>query len=439
MASVAATATFGLYRLAGMLIRPVTPLILSFRVSKGKEDATRLNERYGRASRERPAGRLAWIHAASVGETIAILPVIRKLRSERVQVLLTTVTVTAAKIAAERLPAGAIHQFAPLDCKPFTEAFLAHWRPDVALFVESEMWPQAVMSLSARHIPLVVANARMSERSFAGWNRFRTVVSDLFTRVTLCLAQTARDGERYAALGVQKVVVTGNLKFDSPPLTAAPEALAAFRGALGGRPVWLAASTHPGEDEIVADAHVRLAAERPGLLTVIVPRHPERGAGIAAMLAARGLTVARRRAEEPLTADVDVYVADTLGELGLFYRAAPVAVVGGSLVAHGGQNPIEPVMLGCAVLHGPHVHNFADVYAALDALPDAAKPVTGASDLASEAGLLLADPELRGRRVAAASAALKPLTGALAATWSALAPYVVEPAKPPAEAVAPAP
>jgi 3-deoxy-D-manno-octulosonic-acid transferase len=313
MASVAATATFGLYRLAGMAIRPVAPLILSWRVSKGKEDATRLGERYGRAGRERPAGRLCWIHAASVGETIAILPLIRKLRAERVQVLLTTVTLTAAKIAAERLPAGAIHQFAPLDCKPFTEAFLTHWRPDVAVFVESEMWPQAVMSLSARHIPLVVANARMSERSFAGWKRFRSVVSDLFARVTLCLAQTARDGERYAALGVQKVVVTGNLKFDSPPLAAAPEALEAFRGALGDRPAWLAASTHPGEDEIVADAHVRLAAAWPGLLTVIVPRHPERGPDVAAMLAARGLRVARRRVEEPLTPDVDVYVADTLG------------------------------------------------------------------------------------------------------------------------------
>lgn len=439
MPSAASKATFGAYRLAGMLIRPVTPLILSFRVSKGKEDAARLGERYGRAGRERPAGRLAWIHAASVGETIAILPLIRKLRSERVQVLLTTVTVTAAKIAAERLPAGAIHQFAPLDCKPFTEAFLSHWRPDVAVFVESEMWPQAVMSLSARHIPLVIANARMSERSFAGWNRFRAFVAGMFGRVALCLAQTARDGERYAALGAQKVVVTGNLKFDSPPLAAAPEALATFRAALGARPAWVAASTHPGEDEIVAEAHARLAAERPGLLTVIVPRHPERGPGIAAMLAGRGLTVARRRTDEPLTADVDVYVADTLGELGLFYRAAPVAFVGGSLVAHGGQNPIEPVMLGCAVLHGPHVHNFADVYAALDALPDATRPVTDAADLAAGAGRLLADAELRGRRVAAASAALKPFTGALAATWLALSPYVSEPTKVPSETVVPAP
>ncbi len=427
MASAAGTAAFGLYRFAGILIRPVTPLILSWRVSKGKEDPARLGERYGRAPRERPAGRLAWIHAASVGETIAVLPLIRKLRSERVQVLLTTVTVTAAKIAGERLPAGAIHQFAPLDCKPFTEAFLAHWKPDVAVFVESEMWPQAMMSLSARHIPLVVANARMSERSFAGWKRYRPVVSDLFSRVTLCLAQSARDGERYAALGAPNVVVTGNLKFDSPPLAASAEAVAAFRSELGGRPVWLAASTHPGEEEIVADAHRRLAARHRGLVTIIVPRHPERGAEIAAMLAGRGLEVTRRRVSEPLAPETDVYVADTLGELGLFYRVAPVAYVGGSLVRHGGQNPIEPVGLGSAVLHGPHVHNFADVYAALDALADAAPAVSDAASLAAAADALLSDPSLREQRVAAARAALAPFTGALTATWTALQPYLGPP------------
>jgi len=434
MASAAGGAAFGVYRLAGMLVRPATPLILSWRVSKGKEDATRLGERYGRAARERPAGRLAWIHAASVGETIAVLPLIRKLRAERIQVLLTTVTVTSAKIAAERLPAGAIHQFAPVDCKPFTEAFLAHWRPDLAVFVESEMWPQAVMSLSARRIPLIVANARMSERSFTGWKRFRAVIADLFSRVTLCLAQSALDGERYAALGVPNVVVTGNLKFDSPPLGAAPEALAGFRAALGERPLWLAASTHPGEDEIVAEAHRRLAARRPGLLTVIVPRHPERGPDIAAMLAGQGLRVACRKAETPLTPDVEVYVADTLGELGLFYRAAPVALVGGSMVAHGGQNPIEPVTLGCAVVHGPHVQNFADVYAALDALPDAAPLVTDAAGLAAAVEAMLDDPALRARRIAAADRALAPFTGALAATWAALGPYLGEPAQPAARA-----
>lgn len=422
--SAAATAAFGLYRLAGIAIRPVTPLLLRWRVSKGKEDPTRLGERYGRASRERPAGRLVWLHAASVGETIAVLPLIRKLRAEKLGVVLTTVTVTSAKIAAERLPPGAVHQFAPIDCKPWTEAFLDHWRPDLAIFVESEMWPQAIMSLAARGIPLVIANARMSDRSFRGWQRYRTVVEAMFSRVTLCLAQSARDGERFSALGAPRIVVTGNLKFDSPPLQATPEAVATLKSALGSRPVWMAASTHPGEDEMVADAHRLLAAKHPGLLTVIVPRHPERGPDIAASLATQGFKVARRKAEGPLSPDVEIYVADTLGELGLFYRIAPVAFMGGSLVKHGGQNPIEPIGLGAAVLHGPHIHNFADVYAALDALPGAPKPVTDAATLAEAASRLLADEALRARTVAAGQGALKPFTGALAATWTALAPFL---------------
>jgi 3-deoxy-D-manno-octulosonic-acid transferase len=332
--------------------------------------------------------------------------------------------VTSAKIAAERLPAGAIHQFSPIDCKPWTEAFLGHWRPDLAIFVESEMWPQAVMSLAAHGVPLVIANARMSDRSFNGWKRYRPVVAAMFSRVTLCLAQSARDGERFSALGAPRVVVTGNLKFDSPPLHATPEAVAALRAAIGGRPVWMAASTHPGEDEIIADAHRRLEAKHPGLVTVIVPRHPERGADIAAGLAARGLTVARRKLEEPLSPTVGIYVADTLGELGLFYRVVPVAFVGGSLVKHGGQNPIEPISLGAAVLHGPHVQNFADVYAALDALAEAPKPANDAASLADEVSRLLTDEEGRARGVRAAQAALKPFTGALAATWTALAPYL---------------
>ncbi len=339
---------------------------MSHRVSRGKEDPSRLGERYGRAGRERPVGRLVWVHAASVGETFAVLPLIRRLTADKLNVLLTTVTVTAAKIAAERLPAGAFHQFTPIDCKPWTEAFLDHWRPDLAIFVESEIWPQAIMSLAGHGIPLVIANARLSERSFKGWRRYPSIAAAMFSRVALCLAQSARDGERYRLLGAPRVVVTGNLKFDSPPPASTPEAVAALREAIGSRPVWVAASTHPGEEELVAEAHRVIAGTFPNLLTIIVPRHPERGADIAAAIAARGLGVARRKAGEAIAPDVSVYIADTLGEIGLFYRVAPVAFTGGSLVEHGGQNPIEPIGLGAAVVHGPHVHNFADIYEALD-------------------------------------------------------------------------
>jgi 3-deoxy-D-manno-octulosonic-acid transferase len=352
-----------------------------------------------------------------------VLPLIRRMTADKLSVLLTTVTVTAAKIAAERLPSGAIHQFAPVDCKPWTEAFLDHWRPDLAIFVESEIWPQAIMSLAARGIPLCIANARLSERSFAGWKRYSSVAQAMFSKVSLCLAQSERDGERYHALGAPNVVVTGNLKFDSPLPASTPEAVAALKEALGDRPVWVAASTHPGEEEMVGDAHRILAERHPGLLTVIVPRHPERGPEIAAALAARGLNVARRRAGEPITPGVAIYLADTLGELGLFYRVAPVAFMGGSLVNHGGQNPIEPIGLGAAVIHGPHVYNFTDIYDALGRA-SASQRVEDAATLAAAASALLGDPELCERRVAEARAALKPFSGALTATWRALDPYL---------------
>jgi 3-deoxy-D-manno-octulosonic-acid transferase len=416
-------AAFALYRLAGLAIRPVAPLILSWRVSKGKEDPNRLGERYGRPSKPRPEGRLVWIHAASVGETFAVLPLIRRMTSRRIGVVLTTVTLTAAKIADERLPAGAVHQFAPIDSRPFTEAFLDHWRPDLAVFVESELWPQAIMSLAGRNIPLAIANARLSEKSFAGWSRHRSVAAAMLSRVSLCLAQSPRDGERYRVLGAPKVIVTGNLKFDSPPLLAAEEAVAATREAIGSRPVWVAASTHPGEEEMVGEAHAILAARYPDLLTIIVPRHPERGPDIAAALAARGLAVARRRAADAISSQVAVYVADTMGELGLFYRLAPVAFIGGSLVKHGGQNPIEPISLGGAVVHGPHVHNFADIYDALGKLSTALR-VTDSRSLAAATETLLADPARRERIVAEAREALKPFSGALTATWDALSPYL---------------
>jgi len=190
--------------------------MLGWRVRKGKEDPARLGERYGRTERERPDGRLVWLHAASVGETIAVLPLIRKLRAEKLAVLLTTVTVTSARIAAERLPAGAIHQYAPIDCKPWTEAFLDHWRPDLAIFVESEMWPQAIMSLAARCIPLVIANARMSDRSFNGWKRYRSVVEAMLSRVSLCLAQSPRDGERFSENDHPSTVPSGGLRLAAP-------------------------------------------------------------------------------------------------------------------------------------------------------------------------------------------------------------------------------
>lgn len=420
MANVPPALAWGLYRVFGsVVVRPLAPLLLSYRVSRGKEDRSRLGERYGRASLPRPEGEVVWVHAASVGETNAVLPLIKKLTTAGRSVVFTTVTVTAARIAETRLPPGAVHQYSPIDVRSWVGAFLAHWRPAMAILVESELWPQAIMTLSEAGVPLVIVNGRLSSRSFEGWRRHAAVAEAMFSRVSLCLAQSDPDGERYRRLGVRSVSVTGNLKFDTPPPGSDPKARAALKAEIGNRPVWLAASTHPGEEEIVAAAHQLLVERHPGLLTIIVPRHPERGSELAAELAARRLSVARRTPEEPIVPSTDVYLADTLGELGLFYRIAPVAFVGGSLVDHGGQNPIEPISLGTAILHGPHTHNFSEVYGILDERNPGSR-ITDVRELAEGASALIGDAEERKRRVAEARAALSPLRGALDRTVVAL-------------------
>ncbi|MCB1494552.1 MAG: 3-deoxy-D-manno-octulosonic acid transferase [Bauldia sp.] len=430
MASLSANIAFGLYRAFGsVVVRPLAPLLLSYRVSRGKEDPARLDERYGRASRSRPDGAVVWVHAASVGETNAVLPLIKEIVGSGRSVVFTTVTLTAARIAEQRLPPGAVHQFSPIDVRRWMKAFIAHWRPEMAIFVESELWPQAIATLTGERIPLVIVNGRLSRKSFEGWHRRPSIAHALFSQVNLCLAQTETDGERYRSLGVPAVTVTGNLKFDTPPPGADDGAREALAREIGNRPLWLAASTHPGEEEIVVAAHRRMVARHPGLLTIIVPRHPHRGAELVAAFAGNGLSIACRSSGQQPTPSTDIYLADTLGELGLFYRIAPVAFVGGSLVDHGGQNPIEPVVLGTAVLHGPHIQNFADVYEALDKLTAGCR-VVDAGKLAESASILIADARARERCVTNAQAALSPFRGALERTMVALKPVLRSEGKP---------
>ncbi|MCX5497365.1 3-deoxy-D-manno-octulosonic acid transferase [Kaistia dalseonensis] len=411
------------YRLAGYAALPVVPFLLAYRTAKGKEERARRDERYGRASINRPAGPLVWVHAASVGETNAVLPLVKRIVDEGLNVLFTTVTVTSAAVAAKRLPRGAFHQFSPLDLTPFVDRFLDYWKPDIAISVESEIWPGMMSGLARRGIPQIFVNARMSERSFTRWDKLGRAVSPLFSRVSLALAQSDGDGERLAALGMKQVRVTGNLKFDVPPPYASPEAVSAFAAHIAGRSVFVAASTHPGEEEVVAAAHRVLRHRRRELLTIIVPRHPVRGAEIREQLLQRGLVVATRSLDEPVTPETDIYLADTLGEIGLFYRVAPVAFIGGTLVPIGGHNPIEPAQLNAAILHGPHVHNAAEIYAALDR-SGRAELVRGSEELASILDELFADPTAMQRRAAKAAEAIAPYTGALDATMKSLIPYI---------------
>ena len=285
-----------LYRGATTAAAPAIRGYLRRRARNGKEDPDRMAERFGVASTPRPEGPLVWIHAASVGESRSMLSVIERLRAERpaVTILMTTGTVSSARMLTDLLPAGVIHQFVPVDRVAWVRRFLDHWRPDLALWVESEFWPNLLVEADARNVPLVLLNARMSARSYRGWERFSGVIANLLNRFDLCMAQSEETAERLRALGAAHVDCPGNLKFAAAPLPYDAGELAKMSAEIGDRPVWLAASTHPGEEELIADAHHRLAERRQNLLTVVVPRHAGRGPEIAEMLAARGRRAALR-------------------------------------------------------------------------------------------------------------------------------------------------
>lgn len=396
MTELLAGSALAVYRGGGWLFSPFAGLLLDARTRRGKEDVARRGERLGRASRPRPTGKLVWVHAASVGETMSVLPLIAKLAADGANVLLTTGTVTSAAMAATRLPAGAFHQFVPLDLAPFVRRFLDHWRPDAALFVESEIWPTTLSELDRRRIPRGLVNARLSERSMRRWRIAPRVARSIFARFSLVAAQSEADAERFRALGVATPSVTGNIKFDCAPLKADSAEEERLRSLIGDRPVFTAASTHDGEEAIVAEAARRLNAQTPDLLTIIVPRHPHRSDEIAAMLRAEGLRIAVRSAGESPTQETQIYLADTLGELGLFYRLAQVSLVGGSLVPVGGHNPIEAAQLGTAIVHGPHVENARDIFGRFDK-EEAALVVSDAETLAGALVTLLADGASRQR------------------------------------------
>ena len=369
------------------------------RLARGKECQGRLGEREGIDSTPRPPGPLVWLHAASVGETQSLLPVIKALPAG-LTVLLTTGTVTSATLIAQRLPglkpaATVHHRFVPLDVPAWAARFLDHWQPDAAAFVESELWPNLIFAAARRDIPLLLLNARLSARSLRSWRLMPGLSRRLMRCFAIIEAQSEADAERLRRLGAPHVTSPGNLKFAAAPLPVDTTELARLRATLAGRPIWLAASTHPGEDLVIAEAHRLLLPANPHLLTIIAPRHPDRGAGLAADLN----QPPRRGAGQDPPRSAGIWIADTLGELGLLFRLAPVVFIGGSLVPRGGQNPLEAARLGCVIAAGPHTDNQAEAVATLQQA-GALQPVTNAQELASFVHAMLSDPEscrLRGR------------------------------------------
>lgn len=414
-----------LYRLGVALLEPFTPSILKGRAKRGKEDPTRLGERLGRTTVARPDAPLVWIHAVSVGESLSVLPLIERLRewAPETTVLVTSGTVTSAQLLAKRLPAGAIHQYAPLDTPGVSERFLQHWRPGLAIFVESEFWPNLILGAKALRADLVLLSARVTEKTAKGWARAPGLAKTVLGAFDLILPQDAATEERLARFGVAGAGRL-NLKYVGEPLTCDEAELARLKSEIGDRKVVLAASTHPGEEADIASAFAAMPAIDPAPLLIIAPRHPERGVGVTEELRARGRTVVRRPTGEPITPDTDIYVADTLGEMGLLFRLADVAVMGGSFVdGIGGHNPLEPARLGVPPVTGEWAFNFTDVYREMMAQQAALLAETQA-DLTRVMHGLLTDPA-RARQIGATARAFaRARSAALDEAWTRLEPLL---------------
>lgn len=415
------------YRMTSALAAPVLNRLLQRRLRQGKEDPARLDERRGIASRPRPDGPLIWLHAASVGESQSALALVERLTADypKVSVLVTTGTVTSAQLMETRLPDRSFHQFAPMDCPAWVDRFFAHWRPDVALWMESELWPNLLTAIRRHGVPAALINGRLSPRSFARWRRAPGFARALLGSFDLILAQSDEQAGWFRTLGPAAVECVGNLKFSALPLAADDADLSALQTAVADRAVWLAASTHDGEEAIAADVHDTLRAAHPSLLTFIAPRHPARADAIAAQLRDRGLRVARRSDGKLPTHDDDIYLADTMGELGLFYRLVPVAMIGGSFGDVGGHNLMEPAQLGCAILHGPDMKKTQAVADEMTRTGGAIRCADGTS-LADTVGQLLQDSERRTALAKAAKAVAEKHTGVIDRVCDRLAPYLDE-------------
>ena len=396
------------YRIYAGLANLALPLVFA-RVSKRLRSqgvpAIRARERLGHATIPRPAGPLIWCHAASVGESVSLLALIDRLLADdpALQVLVTTGTASSAQILAGRLPVRALHQFAPLDGKGPLGRFLAYWQPDLAIVVESEIWPQMIVATAAARIPLALVNARLSQTSLRNWARFPETARALLDRFSLIRTQVEATTRALIALGADPVSTKpgGDLKAAAQSLPFDTKMLQGFLDVLHERPVWAAVSTHPGEEEFILWAHKAARDSIRDLALILVPRHAERGAAVEKLCLAAGLTTARRSLGEPIGADTAVYLADTLGETGVWFALAPLVFLGGSLVPVGGHNPYEPALSGAAILHGPHVANAGAAYAGFDAAGGALLVGDAAALARTVVGLLTDRPQLAAMRTKA--------------------------------------
>jgi 3-deoxy-D-manno-octulosonic-acid transferase len=388
--------SLNLYRFLLILLSPFILVFLLYRIIIGKEHKKRYPERFGFASKSRPKGALIWFHAASIGEVVSVFYLIEKISEKypEINILITTGTVTSAKLVESKFNKNIMHQFVPLDFTFAVKKFLGHWRPDFALWVESEVWPNLVCETAKTGSPLALVNARMSKETLNKWKKHKRFSKKIFESFSVCLAQNESEKSNFDQAGVLNSVNAGNLKFESPTLPADSAELTNVVKMIGDRKIWLFASSNEGEEEVAANCHRALEDKYSGLLTVIVPRHPNRAKAIAKILQEKNLNFVQRSKEEKVTKDTQVYLCDTIGELGIFYRISNVVFIGGSLVDRGGQNPLEPARLHCALISGNKLFNFAEIYSQMQQ-EHAVIIVNNEDELITNLDNLLADNKLQ--------------------------------------------
>lgn len=413
-----------LYKFLSIIGAPIIDSYLFKRKALGKEDKERLPERLGVASITRPKGKLVWLHAASVGEALSILPLMKAITEQypKLNLLLTTGTVTSAQMMKTRLPDRCYHQYIPIDRYFAVRRFLKFWQPDLALWVESEIWPN-LLSETQKYCPMVLVNGRLSPRSLQKWRRYPKLAATLMGYFTLVLPQSENDSKRLKELGAKEVQFLGNLKYDSPSLPSDSKKMGALVTMIGDRHVWVCASTHPGEELMIADVHEKLKEHYKHLLTIIVPRHPDRAEEIIDELKEKhpGISIAQRSVGDAIHDETDIYLADAMGELGVFYRLAPIVFVGGSLIEHGGQNPLEPARLESAILFGPFMNNFKDIASELQEKGGAIR-VADSSALAEALDGLMRDTDQQQQLAESAKKIATEKKGVLDAYMEALKP-----------------
>lgn len=413
-----------LYQWLTWISAPFIDAYLLHRKGKGKEDPQRFRERYGYASIPRPKGKLIWVHAASVGEAFSVLPLMHAITAQYsgINMVLTTGTVSSAHLIENRLPENIFHHYVPVDRVTAVKRFLGHWQPDLAMWVESELWPNLVTE-TKKHCPILLLSGRISNDSYRKWKRYRGLIKTILESFSLILAQSDIDAERFKTLGAAQVKLIGSIKYSAPALPSDPKKMGELVASIGERPVWLGASTHKGEEVILGNIHNALKEVQHGLLTIIAPRHPQRGKEIAQELTALGLKVALRSQQEKIAPDIDVYIADTLGEMGMFYRLVPIVFIGGTLIDRGGQNPLEPARLECAIIFGPSMENFHKIKTEL-LQHDAAISVENAQMLQEAVAELMSDHNRQEVLAKQAGAIMQEKHNTLEVFLKEIAPYI---------------